>query len=44
MKKSLEDKIMLLNFKIKNVFSIKDFTEFSMIAGPVKRKIERVEE
>lgn len=35
---------MLLNFKVKNVFSFKEFTEFSMIAGPVKRKIERVEE
>ena len=41
-KKSHKEVFMLLNFKIKNVLSYKDLTEFSLVAGPVKRKKERV--
>ena len=41
-KKTFRSDYMLLNFKIKNVFSFKELTEFSMIAGPTKRKSERV--
>lgn len=41
-KKTFRSDYMLLNFKIKNVFSFKELTEFSMIAGSTKRKSERV--
>lgn len=41
-KKTLGSDFMLLNFKIKNIFSFKELTEFSMIAGNTKRKSERI--
>lgn len=39
---NLEDKNMLIKFKVKNVLSFKDLTEFSMVAGTTFKNDERL--